>query len=40
MLAYAGVWKLQERSQFVKDFEKEMRLLCSLRHEHVATAIG
>jgi serine/threonine protein kinase len=28
------------RSQFLKDFEKEIRRLCSLRHDNVATAIG
>jgi serine/threonine protein kinase len=28
------------RSQFLKDFEKEMRMVCSLRHDHVATPIG
>jgi serine/threonine protein kinase len=28
------------RSQFLKVFEKEMRMVCSLRHDHVATAIG
>jgi hypothetical protein len=40
MLTCADVLKMQGRSQFLKDFEKEMRVLCSLKHEHVAAAIG
>jgi serine/threonine protein kinase len=32
--------ELKVQSQFLKDFEKEMRMVCSLRHDHVATAIG
>ena len=27
-------------SHFLKDFEKEIRMVCSLRHDNVATAIG